>query len=85
MTFGVPELLDGVNVVLVAVALFAVGETLLHGLAATGAAAVVRPVGSIMMSRERLEAQHLALAPRLAARLSLRRACRRAAPRCRPC
>ena len=29
-TFGIPELLDGVNVVLVAVALFAVGETLFH-------------------------------------------------------
>ncbi|TPG49625.1 tripartite tricarboxylate transporter permease [Roseomonas nepalensis] len=28
LTFGVPELLDGVNVVLVAVALFAVGETM---------------------------------------------------------
>ena len=51
MTLGVPELLDGVNVVLVAVALFAVGETLFMAWRHTSAAAVVRPVGSIMMSR----------------------------------
>ena len=51
MTLGVPELLDGVNVVLVAVALFAVGETLFMAWRHTSAAPVVRPVGSIMMSR----------------------------------
>ena len=50
MTLGVPELLDGVNVVLVAVALFAVGETLFMAWRHTAAAPVVRPVGSIMMS-----------------------------------
>ena len=50
MTFGIPELLDGVNVVLVAVALFAVGETLFLAWRHHEGAAVVRPVGSIMMS-----------------------------------
>ncbi len=51
MTLGVPELLDGVNVVLVAVALFAVGETLYMAWRHTDAKAEVRKVGSIMMSR----------------------------------
>ena len=51
MTLGIPELLDGVNVVLVAVALFAVGETLFMAWRHTSAAPTVRPVGSIMMSR----------------------------------
>ncbi|WP_456307252.1 tripartite tricarboxylate transporter permease [Paeniroseomonas aquatica] len=51
MTLGVPELLDGVNVVLVAVALFAVGETLFMAWRHTSAAPVVRPVGGIVMSR----------------------------------
>ena len=55
MTFGVPELLDGVNVVLVAVALFAVGETLFLAWRHTEAAAAVRPVGSILMSRADLK------------------------------
>jgi putative tricarboxylic transport membrane protein len=52
MTLGVPELLDGVNVVLVAVALFAVGETLYMAWRHTNAAPQVRQVGSIMMSRD---------------------------------
>ncbi len=52
MTFGIPELLDGVNVVLVAVALFAVGETLFLAWRHHDNQAVVRPVGSIMMSRD---------------------------------
>jgi putative tricarboxylic transport membrane protein len=52
MTFGIPELLDGVNVVLVAVALFAVGETLFLAWRYHDDQAVVRPVGSIMMSRD---------------------------------
>jgi putative tricarboxylic transport membrane protein len=51
MTLGVPELLDGVNVVLVAVALFAVGETLYMAWRHTNEAPQVRQVGSIMMSR----------------------------------
>jgi putative tricarboxylic transport membrane protein len=54
MTFGVPELLDGVNVVLVAVALFAVGETLHLAWRHVDAKAEVRPVGSILMSRRDL-------------------------------
>lgn len=51
LTFGIPELLDGVNVVLVAVALFAVGETLYLAWHHVEGKQEVRPVGSIMMSR----------------------------------
>ncbi len=51
LTFGIPELLDGVNVVLVAVALFAVGETLHLAWRHIEGKQEVRPVGSIMMSR----------------------------------
>jgi putative tricarboxylic transport membrane protein len=50
-TFGIPELLDGVNVVLVAVALFAVGETLYLAWRHVEGKQEVLPVGSIMMSR----------------------------------
>lgn len=55
MTLGVPELLDGVNVVLVAVALFAVGETLFLAWRHVEGRAQVLPVGSIMMSRSDLK------------------------------
>jgi putative tricarboxylic transport membrane protein len=51
-TFGVPELLDGINVVVVAVGLFAVGETLylcLHPPAAGGQSI---GVGRLRMTRE---------------------------------
>jgi putative tricarboxylic transport membrane protein len=52
-TFGIPELLDGVNVVLVAVALFAVGETLYLAFYWTRDKAEVLPLtGSLMMNRE---------------------------------
>ena len=51
MTFGIPELLDGVNVVLVAVALFAVGETLYLAWRHTAAKQEVLEVGSLMMSK----------------------------------
>ncbi|MBE9605158.1 tripartite tricarboxylate transporter permease [Acetobacteraceae bacterium H6797] len=51
MTFGVVELLDGVNVVLVAVALFAVGETLHLAWRHVAGKQEVLPVGSIMMSK----------------------------------
>jgi putative tricarboxylic transport membrane protein len=51
MTFGVPELLDGVNVVLVAVALFAVGEALHMAWRHRAGKAEVLPVGSVMLSR----------------------------------
>ncbi|WP_458095107.1 tripartite tricarboxylate transporter permease [Roseomonas sp. WA12] len=50
LTFGIPELLDGVNVVLVAVALFAVGETLHMAWRHTEEKQVVRPVGRLWMS-----------------------------------
>jgi putative tricarboxylic transport membrane protein len=51
MTLGIPELLDGVNVVLVAVALFAVGETLFLAWRHTSEKQEVLEVGSLMMSR----------------------------------
>jgi putative tricarboxylic transport membrane protein len=52
LTFGVPELLDGIDVVLVAVALFAVGETLFLAWTHVPGKQEVREVGSLMMSRE---------------------------------
>jgi putative tricarboxylic transport membrane protein len=52
MTFGVPDLLDGVEVTTLAVALFAVGETLKIAASPTMMAERVEPVrGSIWMSR----------------------------------
>ena len=51
LTFGVAELLDGVNVVLVAVALFAVGETLYLAWRWTEAKLEIRPVGRLTLSR----------------------------------
>ena len=54
MTLGIPELLDGVNVVLVAVALFAVGGTLHLAWRHVEGAREVRPVGRIMLSRQDL-------------------------------
>ncbi|MBP0446545.1 tripartite tricarboxylate transporter permease [Roseomonas sp. SSH11] len=50
LTFGIPELLDGVNVVLVAVALFAVGETLHLAWRHVEGNQEVRPVGRLWMS-----------------------------------
>ncbi|MDJ0388525.1 tripartite tricarboxylate transporter permease [Roseomonas sp. E05] len=52
LTFGVMELLDGVDVVLVAVALFAVGETLFLAWRHVEGKQEVREVGKLMMSRE---------------------------------
>jgi putative tricarboxylic transport membrane protein len=52
-TFGIPELLDGVNVVLVAVALFAVGETLYLAFNWTRDKAEVLPLtGSLWMTKD---------------------------------
>ncbi|MFC0409912.1 tripartite tricarboxylate transporter permease [Roseomonas elaeocarpi] len=51
MTFGLVDLLDGMDVVLVAVALFAVGETLFLAWRYVEGNQIVRPVGNIMMSR----------------------------------
>ncbi len=55
LTFGVPELLDGVNVVLVAVALFAVGEALHMAWRHRGGTPEVLPVGKLMLSRSDLK------------------------------
>jgi len=52
MTFGVIELLDGTDVVLVAVALFAVGETLYLAWRYHDAHAQVREIGRLSMSKE---------------------------------
>ena len=52
LTFGIPELLDGVDVVLVAVALFAVGETLYLAWRHVEGKQEVREVGRLMMSRQ---------------------------------
>jgi putative tricarboxylic transport membrane protein len=54
LTFGIPELLDGVNVVLVAVALFAVGEALHMAWRHRGGAPEVLPVGRLVLSRDDL-------------------------------
>jgi putative tricarboxylic transport membrane protein len=54
MTFGLPELYDGVNVVLVAVALFAVAEALHMAWRHHGGEAKVLPVGRLMLSRSDL-------------------------------
>ncbi|PZW44992.1 putative tricarboxylic transport membrane protein [Humitalea rosea] len=51
LTFGVTEVLDGVNVVLVAVGLFAVGETLYLAWRHVVGEQVIQPVGSIMLSK----------------------------------
>ncbi|MFC7737246.1 tripartite tricarboxylate transporter permease [Roseomonas sp. GCM10028921] len=50
LTFGIPELLDGVNVVLVAVALFAVGETMYLAWRHVQGVQEVRPIGRLWMS-----------------------------------
>jgi putative tricarboxylic transport membrane protein len=52
LTFGIPELYDGINVVLVAVALFAVGETLHLAWRHAEGKATVLPVGRITMSAQ---------------------------------
>ena len=52
LTFGVPELLDGLNVVVVAVGLFAVGETIYLCAHPPGAAGALQPVGSPRMTRD---------------------------------
>jgi putative tricarboxylic transport membrane protein len=50
MTFGLPELFDGVNVVLVAVALFAVAEALYMAWCYHSGKPEVRPVGRLTLS-----------------------------------
>ena len=52
-TFGVPELLDGINVIVVAVGLFAVGETIFLALHPPKAdAGVLKVTGSLWLSKE---------------------------------
>ena len=51
MTFGMIDLLDGIDVVLVAVALFAVGETLYLAWRHVEGNQIVRPVGRLWMNR----------------------------------
>ncbi len=51
-TFGLPELLDGINVIVVAVGLFAVGETLYLAARPKGSASVIKLQGRAWMSRE---------------------------------
>jgi putative tricarboxylic transport membrane protein len=55
MTFGLPELFDGVNVVLVAVALFAVAEALYMAWHHVDGNVKVRPVGSLWLSKSDLK------------------------------
>jgi putative tricarboxylic transport membrane protein len=52
LTFGFPQLLDGIDVVVVAVGLFAVGETLYAAWQGEGADSVIPLRGSIWMTRE---------------------------------
>ena len=52
LSFGVPSLLDGIDVVIVVVALFALGETFSHLVAGTGAARVEPLRGAAVLSRE---------------------------------
>ncbi|MDB5413799.1 MAG: tripartite tricarboxylate transporter TctA [Rubritepida sp.] len=55
MTFGLPELFDGVNVVLVAVALFAVAEALHMAWTHAEGKAQLMPVGNLWLSRADLK------------------------------
>jgi putative tricarboxylic transport membrane protein len=52
LSFGVPSLLDGIDVVIMVVALFALGETFGHVLAGTGKATVEPVRGRVVLSRE---------------------------------
>ncbi|WP_433830340.1 tripartite tricarboxylate transporter permease [Actinoplanes sp. CA-015351] len=51
LTFGVPSLLDGIDVVIVVVALFALSETFAHVLEGTGRSGVEPVQGAPMLSR----------------------------------
>ena len=69
---GVPQLLDGIDIVVIAVGLFAVGEALWVASRMRHGAADVIPVGRAWMGRSRLGPVLEAVAARLAARLPAR-------------
>ena len=52
LSFGVASLLDGIDVVIVVVALFALGETMGHLLAGTGEGTVTPLTGKVVLTRE---------------------------------
>ena len=52
LTFGIPALLDGIDVVIVVVALFAIGEVFQHALKGGGGGTVTPLHGRAVMSRE---------------------------------
>ena len=83
-TFGIPELLDGINVIIVAVGLFAVGETLYVASRRYAGKDEIMPLkGSLYMTARNGGARgsHGCAAPRSASRSA---PCRPAAPRSRP-
>ena len=83
-TLGIPELLDGIDVIVVVVGLFAVGETLYVASRYRYEPEEITPVrGSIWMSRRtgRARGSRGCAAPRSASRSAR---CRPAAPRSRP-
>ena len=77
LTLGIAQLLDGIDVVIVAVGLFAVGEVLYVASRLRHGAPEVVPVGRAFMGRVRLEPLLAAVAARHRARLPVRRAARR--------
>ncbi|MEV4351111.1 tripartite tricarboxylate transporter permease [Actinoplanes sp. NPDC049596] len=52
LAFGIPSLLDGIDVVIVVVALFALGETFWHLVSGTGASRVEPVRGAAVLSRD---------------------------------
>ena len=76
-TFGIPQLSDGIDIVVIAVAIFALGEALWVAAHLRQRPADVIPVGRPWMGRERLEAVVEAVAARHRVRLPVRRAARR--------
>ena len=77
LTFGQPLLVDGIDIVVVAVAIFAVGEALWVAAHLRRTAAHVIPVGQPWMGKRGLEALLEAVAARHRVRLPVRRAARR--------
>ena len=85
LAFGVPDLLDGIEVTTLAVGLFAMGEALYVASRRHLVEEKLEPVrGSLWMTKAGLEALVLAVDPRHAALASRSARCRPAAPRSRP-